>query len=141
VANGGQVGFALRAGTSSLFQFTFSGGTNFYLVDAGTAQQTAHGFTAAGMRTTFTLTGANTFNFSVQFNDNQTLEVFSGTLASPGGTIDSLRLFASNGSDTSGGASDVFYNNMAVVPEPSSLALLAGPAILGAWFVARRRRS
>ena len=28
-----------------------------------------------------------------------------------------------------------------VVPEPSSLSLLAGPAILGAWFYVRRRRA
>ncbi len=27
-----------------------------------------------------------------------------------------------------------------VVPEPSSFALLAGPALLGAWFFVRRRR-
>jgi hypothetical protein len=28
-----------------------------------------------------------------------------------------------------------------VVPEPSSLSLLAGPALLGAWFYVRRRRA
>ena len=42
-----------------------------------------------------------------------------------------------------------FYSNNAanysasftVVPEPSSLSVLAGPAILGAWFFVRRRRA
>jgi hypothetical protein len=142
VSSGGFVGFALRnANGNSLFQFLFTGGGNSYTIDAGTTQQTSHGFTADGMRTSFTLTGANTFNFSIQFNDNMTTEMFTGTLASPGGTITNLRLFSSNGNETSGASSDVFYNNMAVIPEPSSLSLLVGPAMLGAWFFARRRRS
>ena len=42
-----------------------------------------------------------------------------------------------------------FYSNsgnnyvasFTVVPEPSTLSLLAGPAILGAWFFVRRRRA
>ena len=32
-------------------------------------------------------------------------------------------------------------NSFTVVPEPSTLSLLAGPAILGAWFYVRRRRA
>ena len=32
-------------------------------------------------------------------------------------------------------------SQIAQVPEPSSLSLLAGPAILGAWFYVRRRRA
>ena len=34
-----------------------------------------------------------------------------------------------------------YQASFTVVPEPSSLALLAGPAILGAWFFVRRRRA
>ena len=34
-----------------------------------------------------------------------------------------------------------FEATFTVVPEPSSLSLLAGPAILGAWFFVRRRRA
>ncbi len=49
--------------------------------------------------------------------------------------------------DTTAGSR--FYSNngnnytatFTVVPEPSSLALLGGSSILGAWFFARRRRS
>ncbi len=37
--------------------------------------------------------------------------------------------------------SGTFTANITVVPEPSSLSLLAGPAILGAWFFVRRRRA
>jgi hypothetical protein len=141
VGSGGFVGFSLRnANGNLLFQYLFVGGGNSYTIDAGQIQSTAHGFTADGMRTAFTLTGANSFSFSIQFNDNQTTEVFTGTLANPGGTITNLRLFSTNENQPSAG-SDVFYNNMAIVPEPSSLALMAGPAILGGWFFVRRRRS
>jgi hypothetical protein len=38
-----------------------------------------------------------------------------------------------------GGAN--YSASFTVVPEPSSLSLLAGPAILGAWFFVRRRRA
>ena len=34
-----------------------------------------------------------------------------------------------------------FNTYVTAVPEPSSLSLLAGPAILGAWFFVRRRRA
>ena len=34
-----------------------------------------------------------------------------------------------------------FEANFTVVPEPSTVSLLAGPAILGAWFFVRRRRA
>ena len=46
-------------------------------------------------------------------------------------------------SGTDGGANEnnLYFNNLSIVPEPSSLALLAGPALLGAWFFVRRRRS
>ena len=37
--------------------------------------------------------------------------------------------------------SGAFSASVTVVPEPSSLSLLAGPAILGAWFFVRRRRA
>ncbi len=141
VATGGIVGFALRnAANNSLFQFTFTGGENFYRIEGSTSQTTAHGFTSDGMRTSFTLTSESTFSFSVQFNDNMALEVFTGTLANPGGAITNLRLLAFNTTDPNGSLSDVFYNNLQVIPEPSSIALLAAPMLLGGWFFARRRR-
>lgn len=43
--------------------------------------------------------------------------------------------------DSNGGANFTATFTIAAVPEPSSFALLAGPAILGAWFFVRRRRA
>lgn len=66
-------------------------------------------------------------------NGNYTLEVF----------------FAGTTNGQGGAASNIFLNNGAanykatfsIVPEPSSFTLLAGPALLGAWFFIRRRRA
>jgi hypothetical protein len=44
----------------------------------------------------------------------------------------SFDVYASNGST-------MYFNNIQVVPEPSTLVLIAGPAFLGAIFYARRR--
>lgn len=139
----GSVGFALRnASNNSLFQFYILGGQNSYTIDSGSGpQQTAHGFTAGGLNTLFTLTSATTFSFSIQFNDNAAVETFTGTLTNPGGAITNVRLFAVNPNGTANPESNVYYNNLQIVPEPSSFALMAGPAILGAWFFVRRRRS
>lgn len=48
-----------------------------------------------------------------------------------------------NSMTTGGGASEdnLFFNNLAVVPEPTTISLLAGPAILGAYMFMRRRRA
>ena len=64
----------------------------------------------------------------------------------PGNYTLNVRITAPTGTngDFSGGAlldTGTFSANFTVVPEPSSLSLLAGPAILGAWFFVRRRRA
>jgi hypothetical protein len=48
-----------------------------------------------------------------------------------------------NSQTTGAGAAEdnLFFNNMTVIPEPSTYALLAGPTLLGAFMFIRRRRS
>lgn len=61
-------------------------------------------------------------------------------------TVEVFFQAATNGVNT---GNPVFLNNgglnykaaFAVIPEPSTLSLLAGPTLLGAWFFVRRRRS
>ncbi len=112
VGSGGVVGFALRnAANNSLFQFFFVGGQNSYTIDAAISQSTAHGFTAGGMSTSFTLLDPTTFQFSIRFNDNSTTEIFTGQLAILGGAITNLRLFATTPNDSNpAGETNVFYN-------------------------------
>ena len=60
-----------------------------------------------------------------------------------------LEVYSQITTDGTNAAATIFNNQggsnyraaFTVVPEPSSLSLLAGPAILGAWFFVRRRRA
>ncbi len=144
VGSGGSVGFGLRSGNTNRFEFYFAGGGTSYTVDGGAMSvfQTAQGFTPNGMTASLTLTSPDTFSFSVAFNGGST-ETFTGTLdGTAGSTIDNFRLFTFNTNDNNpSGETNAFFNSPTVVPEPSSLSLLAGPAILGAWFFVRRRRA
>ena len=136
--NAGQsVGFGLRSGATTRFEFFFAGGSTSYTVAGSTNQGTTQGFTDDGMRTYFTLTGANTYSFTVDWLGLGTGgdETFTGTLQNAG-TIDTLRLFNfSNAGDPAGQA---FYNSLQVVPEPSTW--LAGAMTLGGCVYLRRRR-
>ncbi len=81
--------------------------------------------------------GANASNGAINISlagftpGTYTLELFS--LISTNGVNASPTIFNNNG-----GAN--YTATFTVVPEPSSLALLAGPGVLGAWFFIRRRR-
>lgn len=137
---GGSVGFSFRSGGTNRFEYYYQpGGANNYKVDGSAIQTTTQGFTDDGMLTTFTLTGTDTYSFSVDFLGSGTIDQsFTGTLKGTAGTgIDTIRLFnfATNG-DPSGNS---FYNSVSVVPEPSSLglAVMAGLGVMGI----RRRRS
>jgi hypothetical protein len=135
----GTVGFALRSGGTTSFEFFLTGGTNTYTVNAATGGgSVVHGFTDEGMTAGFTLTGAGSYSFSVTFLDTGAIETFSGDLLNSGG-LDNVRLFAFNSTPSVGqlaSAADVYYNSMSIVPESSSLAMLAA----GGAFLLRRRR-
>lgn len=137
----GSVGFGLQtSGGVNLFEFYYSpGGNNTYKVAGSTTQETSQGFTDDGMRTSFKLTGANTFSFTVDFLGTGTGadETFTGTFAAAG-SIDQLRLFNfSTSGDPSGNA---FYNSLQVaVPEASPRIFFLVPALLGIVLLRRRR--
>jgi hypothetical protein len=91
---------------------------------------------------------ASTYTFSFTFAQlglasGSTFDLFGTYISNTG--FRSTEFIAGNATGTQG------YNNFAgttngtypaaAIPEPSSLSLLAGPAILGAWFFVRRRRA
>ncbi len=73
-------------------------------------------------------TSASTSLLTGLANGNYTLEVYVNSTTNEGDQY-----------LNAGGAN--YKAIFTVVPEPSSLALLAGPALLGAWFFVRRRRA
>jgi hypothetical protein len=134
----GKVGFSLRSGGITRFEFSLTGGAIGYSVNAATGGGfTAHGSTDEGMTTAFTLTGANSYLFSVTYLDTGAIETFSGDLLNTGG-LDNVLLSAFNATPAVGQptpTADVYFNSMSIVPEPSSLAML----LTGVVFLLRRR--
>ncbi|MEY2487466.1 MAG: hypothetical protein QOH39_3114 [Verrucomicrobiota bacterium] len=144
---GSTVGIGLQNSSGqNLFELYYIGGdsVNSWKINSAAGQQNLSpnvGFSTDGFNVTFTLQASNMFTGTFSdMHGNST--AFSGTLTSQTGGegLSQVRLFNSNAGN--GDTNNVFFNNMAIsaVPEPSTLSLLAGPAILGAWFFVRRRR-
>lgn len=138
VDDGGAVGFGLRnAAGENRFEFFLQGNKTTYTLNIAQNVQTVHQETGNGMTLKFALTGPDTFQFDIYYAsfdaNNPATETFTGTLdGTPGSGIDRFRLF--NFAAGVGGK-NVFFNSVQVVPEPSSLALLAA----GALALTRRR--
>lgn len=131
----GAIGINLRSGTSDVITLFTNGSGDWMLNDGGSdfsAGTTALANTAYSFSLTYN--GGTSYSFSltgsaggINFNSG------NGGISS----IDNLRLFNFN----QGGGANFGFDNLSIVPEPSSLVLLAGPALLGAWFFVRRRRT
>lgn len=136
----GIVGFGLQNSAGhNRFEFFLVGGnpaTNTYTLNIANNVQTIHTETYAGMTLLFTLTGPDTFKLDITYGQGTPItETFTGDLEGDSGSgIDRFRAF-----DFQAGPSgrNVFYNNIEVIPEPSSLGLLAACAL---GFARRRSR-
>ncbi len=149
VQTGGSAGFTLRTGnttttagdynTGSRFELFFlGGGSNYSIVDSTGVRDTGIGFTDGGLTMSLTLTGTDTYSFSLSPVGGSTTTL-TGTLAGTAGAgLDSFAMFNRDAE-----LANVYFNSvgLSAVPEPSTLSLLAGPAILGALFFIRRRRA
>jgi hypothetical protein len=133
----GSAGFSLQdAAGENRFTFVINGNESTYRVAGLSGASSTHGFTDDGMSTTFTMTSATTYAFTVNYNDGTPVsESFTGTLA-PGGGIDRVRLLAF--ATGTGNSNTQFFNSMSIVPEPSSAALFITGALLQ---LLKRRRS
>ena len=137
--DGGSVGFSLQtSGGANVFEFFYQPGvSNAYRVAGTTTQTTTQGFTDDGMRTTFTLLSATSYEFTIDFFGTGTVDqTLTGSLS--GADIGQVRFFNfSTSGDPSGNA---FYNNMSItpVPEPSTWAA-GGLAFAAVGFMQRRR--
>jgi hypothetical protein len=131
----GSVGINLRSGTNEVITL-FTTGSGDWMLNDGAGNFSAGATATANSPYTFSLTynGGSSYSFSltgspggINFNSS------NGGISS----IDNVRFFNFN----QGPGANFGFDNLSIVPEPSSLALLAGPALLGAWFFVRRRRT
>jgi hypothetical protein len=128
------VGFSLNR-----FSFFFAGGGTEYRIGYGDPNDvigttgTGVPFTDDGLDLVFTRTGTDSYQLEVTPIGGSTTTI-NGTLPQTGGSLDSILLY--NRTAGPGSSNDVFFNNLAIVPEPATLGALAGLAL-----VALRRRA
>jgi hypothetical protein len=134
----GAKGFDLLAGTSSIFNLNVA--NDAYTVNNATTGNGDLFGDAYSSNTVFHLALSQTS----AAGGSWTVTRSGGLTGTASGTYtgDASGFHLYDSMTTGGGAAEdnLFANNLSVVPEPTTLSLLAGPALLGAWFYLRRRR-
>jgi hypothetical protein len=139
----GNKGFDLLSGTTSIFNLNV-GGDAYMVNNAATNNGSLFG-DAYDANTVFHIS----LSQDSLSGGTWTVTRSGGLTGTATGTYsgDGSGFHLYNSQTTGGGAAEdnLFANNFTVgaaaVPEPSTLALLAGPALLGGWMFLRRRRA
>ncbi len=136
-AAGPSVGIGLQNATAqNRFEFYFAGGSANYTVnDNAGAGDSGIGWRNTGMTVSFTLTGANSYAWDVSAYGGSSLNSGSGTLANSG-DIDRMHVWNFNAG--AGADANFYVNDMQIIPEPSTMALLG--IGLGGMLLRRRRQ-
>lgn len=128
----GNKGFNLYDGGTQLFNFNV--GNDMYQINGA---DTGLGYDAAAI---FNLAFTQTTGSGGTYTVSRGVDSFTGNYT---GVASGFRVYNS-GTDSGDNANNIYFNNLSIttapVPEPSTLTLLAGPALLGGWFFLRRRR-
>ena len=133
ITTGGQLGLSLMSGGTARWTLKFvGGGANWLLNDGGNDFNSGQAYAAnTSLALTFTYNGGNSYSY--------TFGTGSGNNSTAGvdiSNLDGVQFFSVN----QGTDQNIGINNLSVVPEPSTYALL-GIAVLGfAAQLARRRR-
>lgn len=136
INTGGTVGLGLlNAAGATLWEIYFKGGNaNYFNRDASGEVATTVGYGDEGLNVSFTLTGAAAYSMILTRRDGVAQTITGTLIGEVDQNISQVRAFNANAGG--GGPHDAFYNNMTLVPEPSSSAL----GLLGAVLLLRRRR-
>lgn len=127
----GNKGFSLFDGATEIFNLNIGG--DDYTINGSSIGATYS--STAIFNVSLTQTSLTSGAYSVLYNAT----TYNGSFT---GLASGFKLYNSGTNGGGDGAADnLYFNNLSIVPEPSSLALIAGPALLGAWFLVRRRRS
>ncbi len=130
----GSVGFSINR-----LSFFFAAGDTNYRVGYGDPNNTSGildtgvPFTDDGLDLVFTRTGTDAYRLDITPVGGSTTTI-NGSLPQTGGSLDSILLY--NRTAGPGASNDVFFNRLAIVPEPATLSALAGLAL-----IALRRRA
>jgi hypothetical protein len=117
IQTGGVDGLILQDSSGAArLQVSFTGGGFNYSVIGATAQQTVHGYTGDGLKLQFQLTDIDHYRLAIWFQNDASIEVFTGQLGgTPGNAISALHFFNHNAG--SGSTNDFYFNNLAVLDD------------------------
>jgi hypothetical protein len=135
VNTGGQLGVSLwnTGNSSASITFKFVGGaTNWTLNDGGSDFGISQPYAAnTPLSLSFTYNGGSSYSYSFGGASGSNFTA-SSTISS----IDRVSFFVTN----QGNDQNIGFNNLSVVPEPSTYALLGLGAAFGLWQFRRRKR-
>lgn len=142
VATGGEIGINLFSGANFRLGFKFIGGSSDWVLNDGGANfgtgiSWAGGSPGTTLNYSFTRGTGNNYTINL----SQGAQSYNGTnFTATSGImdIDRVQIYSS----AQGGGANVGFDNLQVVPEPSTYALLAlSAAAFGAHVIRRRRRN
>ena len=134
ISNPGQIGLSLMSGSSARWTLKFvGGGANWLLNDGGSDFSSGQAYAAnTPLTLTFTYNGGSSYSYTFGTGSGNNF-----TASADISNLDGVQFFSTN----QGANQNMGINNLSVVPEPSTYALLALSAVgLGAHLIRRRRR-
>ena len=133
IGNPGNIGLSLMSGGSARWTLKFvGGGANWLLNDGGSDFSSGQAYAAnTPLSFTFTYNGGSSYSYTFGTGSGNNF-LASADISN----LDGVQFFSVN----QGNDQNMGINNLSVVPEPSTYALLALSAAAFGGYVARRRR-